>query len=358
MKPIFFCFLLGCLTPGIVFATSGRDAANTAAAATVSSTYSNLVSKAKTFLRDKENTKDPYVISLKQFAAQVEAIKKTQTTVVVAAIKQHATALVVHKNAMNYSEASTSLTPCEDQEKAIGIMEGAASKKMAEKTMYNALMKRNSDASSSNEIRVKLDAFIDNRSVSAGSILFLDSGNTMTQEQSAEANRVASIITNQVPDYKLISPEHFSTEVGEKYQSFRKMKIAKISLSQKIMTSYLARKAAVYPLGEWAGNIKDKTFDSEAIAVDGKVSADTILDLEVNSRYMDPQFEKKLHTKFEAGVLHEILAMQAVNLEFQRLELEHQEFMTALTAYRSGTLGQEINGELNNQMRNKIIQSN
>jgi hypothetical protein len=181
----------------------------------------------------------------------------------------------------------------------------------------------------------------------------------MTDEQAAEASRVAFVITNQVPDYKLISPEHYLKKPGEKYQSFRKMKIAKISLSQKIMANYLARKAAVYPLGEWANNIQKKTADiSESAVVDGKVSADTILDLEVRSRYMNPQFEKQLHTKNEIGVLHEILAMQTVNLELQRLELEHQEFMTALTAYSTGTIAQEINGALNETKRNQILQSN
>ena len=125
------------------------------------------------------------------------------------------------------------------------------------------------------------------------------------------------------------------------------MKVAKISLSQKVMANYLARKAAAYPLGEWADNIEDTTHDkSETVVVDGKLSADTILDLEVRNRYMNPQFEKKLHIKTEVGVLHEILAMQAVSTEFQRLELEHQEYMTALTSLRSGTLSQEINGDL------------
>lgn len=358
-KTIFFCFILGCLMPGMSFATSGDDYANMVAAMTVSSTYKDLVSEAERFLEYKKNATDPYLASLKQFAGQIESIKKAQTNVVVAAIKQHAIVLVAHRNAMNYSEASKSLTPCEDQEKAIGLIEGLANQELIEKITYEAMLDRNSNALSSNETRVKLDAFIDNRSLTAGSTLLLDGENTMTEEQSAEASRVAFVITNQVPDYKLISPEHFSTEVGEKYQSFRKIKIAKISLSQKIMASYLARKAAVYPLGEWANSIKDKTFDvSESIVVDGKVSADTILDLEVRSRFMNPQFEKRLHTKNEVGVLHEILAMRNVNLEFQRLELEHQEYMTALAAFRSGTLAQQLNGALNKHMKNQIIQSN
>lgn len=358
-KTILFCFILGCLAPGVCFAKNGYDAANLAAATAVSGTYQNLISQADTFLKNKKEARNPYLASLKQFAGQIQVIKKAQTTVVVAAIKQHAVALVAHKNAMNYSEPSKSLTPCEDQEKAIGVIQGSANKNIVEKTTYKALMDRNSNSSSSNETSVKLDAFIDDRSSTAGSTLFLDGGNTMTEEQSAEASRVAFAITNQVPDYKLISPEHFSREAGEKYQSFRKMKIVKVSLSQKIMTNYLARKAAVYPLGEWANKIKDNTFDvTESTVVNGMVSADTILDLEVGDRYMNPQFEKNLHTKFEAGVLREILAMQAVNLEFQRLELEHQEFMTAISAYRGGTLAQKMNGALNDRMKDQILQSN
>jgi len=356
---IFFCFIVVFLAPGLCLATDGNDPANMLAAKLVSAIYDKIPSKAEDLLNYKETANKPYLASQRQFAGQIESIKKAQTSVVVAAIKQHAIALIAQKNAMNYSEASKSLTPCEDQKKAIGVLEGSANQNIIGKIAYDAMMERNSNSTSSNETRIKLDAFIDDRSATAGLVLLLDGGNSMASEQSAEASRVAFVITNQLPDYELISADKYSSEIGEKYQSFRKIKIAKISLSQKIMANYLARKAAVYPLGAWADKIKEKTYDiSESGVVDGKVSADTILDLEVRSRYQNPQFEKELHTKLQAGVLHEILAMQAVNLEFQRLELEHQEFMTALTAYRGGSLAQKMNGALNGQMRNQIIQSN
>ena len=353
------CFIIGSLGAGSCFAEDGTDIANILAATLVSSTYKKVVSAAENISDYKKNSNEPYLAAQKQLAGQIESIKKAQTTAVVAMIKEHALALIAHQNAMNYSESSKSLTPCADQEKAIGVLEGSANQKIIQKTIYDAMMDRNSNSLSSNETRKKLDDFIDNRSLTAGSTLLLDGGNTMTKEQSAEASRVAFVIVNQSPDYKLISEEQFSSEAGEKYQAIRKMKIAKLSLSEKIMTNYLARKAATYPLGEWANNIEATTHDiSESTVVDGKVSADTILDLEVRSRYMNPQFEKKLHTKSEVGVLHEILAMQAVSTEFQRLELEHQEYMTALTAFRSGTLSQEINGALSEQMNDQILQSN
>lgn len=355
---IFFCILIGCFAPGCSFATEGIDEANTVTAKNVSSAYEDVASAAEDILDYKKRSSDSYLAAQKQFAGQIETTKKAQIAAVVAAIKQHAVALIAHKNAMNYSSGSKSSTACADQEKAVGIVEGSANQNMAEAKIYESMIDRNSNASSSHETKDKLDGFIDANSGTAGSILLQDGGNTMTKEQLAEASRVAFVITNQVPDYKLISEKHFSTEVGEKYQSFRKMKIAKISLSQKIFASYLARKAAVYPLGQWANTIKDKTFDkSESAVVDGKVSADTILDLEVSSRYMNPQFEKELHTNLEAGVLREILAMRAVSTEFERLELEHQEYMTALTAFRSGSLSQEINGALSEQMTNLILQS-
>ena len=355
---IFCCILIGCFAPGMGFATEGTDEANVQAAKQVTSAYEDVVSAAEDILDYKKGSSDPYLAAQKQFAGQIETTKKAQIAAVVAAIKQHAVALIAHKNEMNYSAGSKSPTACADREKAVGILEGSANQGSTQAKIYEVMMDRNSNASSSNETRDKLDAVIDARSGTAGSILLLDGGNTMTNEESAEASRVAFVITNQAPDYKLISEKHFSTEAGEKYQSFRKMKIAKISLSQKIFASYLARKAAVYPLGEWADTIKDKTFDkSESAVVDGKVSADTILDLEVSSRYMNPQFEKELHTNLEAGVLREILAMRAVSTEFARLELEHQEYMTALTALRSGSLSQEINGTLSEQMTNQILQS-
>lgn len=358
-KKILFCSMLILLIPGTCFATSGDDPANKAAASLVTGVYDDVVGEADSFVDQKEDAAEAYLASQKQLIGQVESIKKAQISAVVAAIKQHAITLITQKNSMNYSEASKSLTACEDQKKALVVLEGASSRKDTEKDSYDSIMTRNSNAESSNEIRHQLDAFLDESSLSAGSTLMGDDGNTMSNEQIAEAAKVAFIITNQSPDYKMTSPEHYLRRAGEKYNSFRKMKIAKISLSQKIMANYLARKSAVYPLGEWASVIKEHTADiSESNVVDGKVSADTILDLEVRQRYMNPMFEKNLHTKNEKGVLEEILAMQTVDLEFQRLELEHQEYMTALTAYQSGSLAQGMNEALNKRMKNQIKQSN
>ena len=65
---------------------------------------------------------------------------------------------------------------------------------------------------------------------------------------------------------------------------------------------------------------------------EGKLSADQILDVQVGSRYRDPNRMIRIHQLSQTGIYRELVACKAVNLELSRRILRHAEkevFMAA-----------------------------
>jgi len=92
--------------------------------------------------------------------------------------------------------------------------------------------------------------------------------------------------------------------------------------------------------------------------VGGMISAETLLDMEVASRYRNPTYITDIHRKTKTGVVRELLAVEAINMEFNRLELVTQQYLTALQASRSATTAQQSSNEhLEREYSGSLIQA-
>ena len=119
---LFFAWIFGARN---MFRHRWQDVANRLAATTVSSTLQGAGISSRRYADYKQEIPKNHIWHRKSnLQARLNPSRKLKPPRWSRAIKQHAVALIAHQNAMNYSEASKSVTPCEDQEKAIGDNKG------------------------------------------------------------------------------------------------------------------------------------------------------------------------------------------------------------------------------------------
>ena len=169
-------------------------------------------------------------------------------------------------------------------------------------------------------------------------------GNTLSNKEEAgslkNAVMMSYLITNPYPSLT-IDDDLKETTHGKEYLAAKKVIDANISLPQMAMSEIIANKTASYDLGVWATQMhksmgKDKAVQPTGV-IEGKISADALLDTLTAIRYANPNWSLDIHTKSTEGLLRELLIMDSVTMEFMRRQTKLMQNMLAMMA-QSGSL--------------------
>ncbi|BBO86769.1 hypothetical protein DSCO28_73350 (plasmid) [Desulfosarcina ovata subsp. sediminis] len=169
------------------------------------------------------------------------------------------------------------------------------------------------------------------------------------------AVRWVQIATNPYPDLT-VQEELEETPSGKDYEAVKKIKEASLTLPQLALSDIIANKTPSHELGDWAEQMNAIMGQSgtPACVVDGKISADALLDMLTDLRYANPNWPIDIHSKSTVGILRELLLMRSVHLEFKRRQmvlLQHLSAMLATKTAKENNLSEELE-----QMRKKAME--
>jgi hypothetical protein len=161
------------------------------------------------------------------------------------------------------------------------------------------------------------------------------SNKTLKKEGVKDAQNLSQLITNPNPNPELSDADK-KTAAGRLYENQRKIKESLLVIPQLVFNKNIAAHSPSVPLGDQAIEMHKSMGGSgdpdEIGIVDGKVSPYAALDLMVNSRFSNPNWYAELGEKNEVAMMRELLAMEAVNLELQRRQLELTQLMALMFA--------------------------
>ena len=178
-------------------------------------------------------------------------------------------------------------------------------------------------------------------------------GNTLSNKEEAgslkNAVMMSYLITNPYPSLT-IDDDLKETTHGKEYLAAKKVIDANISLPQMAMSEIIANKTASYDLGVWATQMhksmgKDKAVQPTGV-IEGKISADALLDTLTAIRYANPNWSLDIHTKSTEGLLRELLIMDSVTMEFMRRQTKLMQNMLAMMAQSGSIKIASMNDEL------------
>lgn len=165
------------------------------------------------------------------------------------------------------------------------------------------------------------------------------SGGVMGADDVAKAQRISEIVTNPAPTPTI--PEHFLHNGPEiqAYQAQKKIKESRLIIPQKVFSNNLAAHSATVPLDGWAQNTYERMGGEGQPdgVVDGKMSPMSIINMQVDMRYANPNWAPDLQSTSEKQLLYEMAQMNAVSMEMQRRQLELLQQITLLLAQDQAT---------------------
>jgi hypothetical protein len=177
-------------------------------------------------------------------------------------------------------------------------------------------------------------------------ILFPASG-TMTTKESRLARALAFMITNPKPTPPLAKEYLKDKDENVKVKTFlamSKIKDAKLSIPQKVFSKIIADSNPTMPLEDWAKDIKslkDMKLLTKDDFVGGKISFDKALDVLVDMRFANPEWQKRIHAQLlNEGLLREQLIMGSIEL---KLLSEQTKYLKYLAMIESVNLSEKIN---------------
>lgn len=247
-----------------------------------------------------------------------------------AAFKQHAIALASYTNQVDYSPYAKSLDACFAREGSVGMAQG----QVFENEQYVGLLGTTQEVSKQTDtIKAKQKLFKklavpEEKEIEDSGRLF-PSDNQIGEEETGQIAETIIVATDPLP-YPILTDEHQkNVPAGLKFMATKKVKDLHVSLAQQALAEIVSKKIAIYDMKEWSSKISPLLAGR---LPEGRLSADQILDIQVDSRYSDPNRTVRIHQLTQTGVYRELVAVKAVNLELSRRILRHAEkevFMAA-----------------------------
>ena len=176
-------------------------------------------------------------------------------------------------------------------------------------------------------------------------------GNTLQTDGEGEGSvtnavRWAQVVTNPYPDLET-NDALKETASGQDYEAIKKIKEASLTVPQLALSDLIAHKTPSHELGNWAEQMNQIMGQSgtPSCVVDGKISADALLNMLTDLRYANPNWPIDIHSKSTAGLLRELLLMRSVHLEFKRRQMELLQHLSAMLATKTAR-DNNLSGEL------------
>lgn len=353
---IFVCFTWYS-SPAQAAGVLGFDSVNEAIAAGIEVLYSYIGNMASELVETKIKGGDEYTGHQKIIMAEIDAQKKAQTSALAIGLKQNALAQIINKNVHTFSPLAQSNFACCSVSRGVGAVSGNRSVPHNRSTIYSALLVNNEIPTSTNHAYQNSSLFRNNPEFQTGTPL-VPLSNTLDTSDLETAVKMAMGVTNPYPDHD-IPADFLAKPAGEKYQALRRIKEAKLTIPQLAIAEILSRKSPVFPLADWMQQMNNSmgVSSTHPDVKNGMISADAMLAMDVAIRYANPAYIIDLHRKTKAGVLRELLDSEAVNMEFNRLDLVNQEYQSGLLAIRASSVAQDLNEQIQNELEGAVIQA-
>ena len=277
----------------------------------------------------------------KETAATVRKMNEVEATVFASLMKQHLISVSATDTARQYAPASRTTSANKNNGKGSGSRVQVAYQKELGKflTDYNE-----NNADQVTVTKRWIEAGKNDKLNSAWGI-FPQKG---TIEDAEGALAQVALLTNPTPPTKL-NPVYSAGPSGQYYESLRKLHQAKLAIPQKVMTDIVSANVPAHDLAERQQEIYaeiglgDETINN----VDGKISNNAVLDMEVAARYGNAVWQEGINTNLETGVLRELLEAEIVDLKMQHNLLKLD---TARLALYSQGLARVVDSALDGQM--------
>ena len=175
--------------------------------------------------------------------------------------------------------------------------------------------------------------------------------NTITDEQLSQAHESIKSLANPRP-LPVVTEAQKETPSGQTYTAARKIHEGRLAVAMDVLNSHVATHAPTLPddVTAWAKSQWQEAGGSGTPPglVNGKISEAGLFKLLSQMRLGNPNWFNQVTTATEAGLLREIVMMQAMQLELTRKNnelLDRMSFITALDylTRMDGTTGRELN---------------
>jgi len=247
-----------------------------------------------------------------------------------AAFKQHAIALSAHANQVDYSPYAKSLGACSARAESVGVANGQISANKQYVSLLTTVQEvsKQTDAIKAKQKLYKKLSDPEEKEIENSGRLF-PSDNHIGKEEAAQIAETIIVATDPLPYPILIDEHQKNVPAGLKFMATKKIKDLHISLAQQALAEIVSKKIAVYDMKDWSAKVSPLLAGQ---LPEGQLSADQVLDIQVGSRYSDPNRPVRIHQLTQTGIYREMVAVSAVSLELSRRILRHAEkevFMTA-----------------------------
>lgn len=247
----------------------------------------------------------------KETAATIRKTIEAESSVFAALMQQHLISLSAMDNARQFSPASMTSTACKSSNKVTGV------KTQTEYlTKYDEFI-ANYNESNTNEVAVTKRWIEAGQNDNLNNVwgIFPKKG---TIEDAEGALAQIALISNPTPPAKL-NPKYSADSSGQYYESIRTLHQAKLAIPQKIMADIVSANLPVHDLADRQKAIyAEKGLGAETINnVNGKISSNAVLDMEVAARYGNAVWQEGLNLNSQTGVIRELLEAEIIDLKMQ-----------------------------------------
>ncbi len=272
----------------------------------------------------------PLVAAQKEITGIYSKTSEGYISSVSAAFAQHAITLSAYENQVDYSQYAKSVDGCFAREGSVGIAQG----QVMANDQYTGLVQTTQDVSEQTDsISAKKKLYHkladpEEKEIENSGRLF-PSDNQIGEEEAGQIAETIIIATDPLPYPILINEHQKNVPAGLRYMATKQIKDLHVSLAQQALTEIVSKKIAVYDMKDWSAKVSPILASQ---LPEGQLSADQILDIQVGSRYKDPNRTVRIHELTQTGVYRELVTIKAVNLELSRRILRHAEKEVFLAA--------------------------
>lgn len=257
---------------------------------------------------------------------------------------QSDTAQIRAQTAINESPNNTPQNMCDAPSMAAGVLTGGATARDLTGTISQAAAAHDKGFSrSSDEAHTIISA---PQGTYSTPVIFNGAG-TMTTAQIAQAHdwMLAATAPNPLP---MLPTADATTTAGMRYAEAARIDNARLVVPQETMGFVTSLHAPTINVGTWATDTWDAMTDQSSGAppgvVNGRISDNALIRLQVDSRYANPSWYGALMQKDTVGVLREIALMDAVRMHMRYEQLRLTERMAVMMA-------QEVSEDANRTAR-------
>ena len=255
---------------------------------------------------------------------------------------QSDTAQIRAQTAINEGPNNTPENMCDAPSMAAGVLTGGTTARDLTGTISQAAAAHDKGFSRSSD---ETQSIISAPQGTYSTPVIFNGAGTMTPAQIAQAHdwMLAATAPNPLPRLPASDAE---TVAGMQYREAARIDNARLVVPQETMALVTSLHAPTINVGTWATDTWDAMTDQSSGAppgvVNGHISDNALMWLQVDSRYANPSWYGALMQKNTVGVLREIALMDAVRMHMRYEQLRLTERMAVMMAQGTSEVANRI----------------